>query len=98
MEVFHLSNRKFSIPELKSKLLSLQDKLDREEQKVNCEIGAWVRQQTNVDSLRDFQLNFIITPQKNKSQTEKDDEKIFLTAPLKSVPNEQKNADKQLNF
>ena len=64
-----MSNRKFSIAELKSKLLSLQDKLDREEQKVNCEIGAWVRQQTNVDSLRDFQLNFIISPQKNKSQT-----------------------------
>ena len=98
LEVFHLSNRKFSISELKSKLQVLQNKIDLEEQKVNCEIGAWVRQQTNVDSLKDFQLNFIISPQKNKSQTEKDDEKIFLTAPLKSVPNEEKIEDKQLNF
>ena len=62
------------------------------------EIGAWVRQQTNVDSLKDFQANFIISPQKNKSQTEKDGEKIFLTPPLKSVPNEQKITDEQLNF
>ena len=93
-----MSNRKFSIAELKSKLQILQNKIDLEEQKINCEIGAWIRHQTNVDSLKDFQLNFIITPQKNKSQTEKDDEKIFLTAPLKSVPNEEKIEDKQLNF
>lgn len=66
-----MSNRKFSISELKSKLQILQNKIDLEEQKVNCEIGAWVRQQTNVDSLKDFQLNFIISSQKNKSQTDK---------------------------
>ena len=66
-----MSNRKFSISELKSKLQILQNKIDLEEQKVNCEIGAWVRQQTNVDSLKDFQLNFIISSQKNKSQPDK---------------------------
>ena len=66
-----MSNRKFSISELKSKLQILQNKIDLEEQKVNCEIGAWVRQQTNVDSLKDFQINFIISSQKNKSQTDK---------------------------
>ena len=66
-----MSNRKFSISELKSKLQVLQNKIDLEEQKVNCEIGAWVRQQTNVDSLSDFQTNFIISSQKNKSQTDK---------------------------
>ena len=93
-----MSNRKFSISELKSKLQVLQNKIDLEEQKLNCEIGAWVRQQTNVDSLKDFQLNFIIIPQKNKSQTEKDGEKIFLTPTLKSVPNEQKITDEQLHF
>lgn len=49
----------------------LQNKIDLEEQKVNCEIGAWVRQQTNVDSLKDFQNNFIISSQKNKSHTDK---------------------------
>lgn len=66
-----MSNRKFSISELKSKLQVLQNKIDLEEQKVNCEIGAWIRQQTNVDSLKDFQINFIISSQKNKSQTDK---------------------------
>lgn len=66
-----MSNRRFSISELKSKLQVLQNKIDLEEQKVNCEIGAWVRQQTNVDSLKDFQINFIISSQKNKSQTDK---------------------------
>ena len=85
-----MSNRKLSISELKSKLQILQNKIDLEEQKVNCEIGAWVRQQTNVDSLKDFQLNFIIIPQKNKSQTEKDGERFFA--------NEQKITDEQLNF
>ena len=66
-----MSNRKFSISELRSKLQVLQNKIDLEEQKLNCEIGAWVRQQTNVDSLKDFQLNFIIIPQKNKSHPDK---------------------------
>lgn len=66
-----MSNRKFSISELKLKLQVLQNKIDLEEQKVNCEIGAWVRQQTNVDSLKDFQINFIISSQKNKSQPDK---------------------------
>lgn len=66
-----MSNRKFSISELKSKLQILQTKIDLEEQKVNCEIGAWVRQQTNVDSLKDFQINFIISSQKNKSHPDK---------------------------
>ncbi len=56
---------KISIKDLKSQINSLQDKLEREEQKLNCEIGAWVRLQTGVDSLQDFQDNFIISAQKN---------------------------------
>lgn len=93
-----MSNHKFSISELKSKLQVLQNKIDLEEQKVNCEIGAWVRQQTNVDSLKDFQLNFIISPQKNKSQNEEDGEKIFQTSPSKTFQNEPKIANGHLNF
>ena len=85
-----MSNRKFSISELKSKLQILQNKIDLAEQKVNCEIGAWVRQQTNVDSLSDFQLNFIIIPQKNKSQFEK--------AGDHTSQFEQKIESEQLNF
>ena len=93
-----MSNRKFSISELKSKLQVLQNKIDLEEQKVNCEIGAWVRQQTNVDSLKDFQINFIILPQKNKSQFEKVDSDISPNSPFKTFPNEQKIESEQLNF
>ena len=49
----------------KTKLKILQEEI------FNCEIGAWVRQQTNVYSLKDFQSHFIISSQKNKSQTDK---------------------------
>ena len=80
-----MSNRKFSISELKSKLQVLQDKIDLEEQKVNCEIGAWVRQQTNVDSLKDFQINFIISSQKNKSYPEKISQNETRNEDIKSI-------------
>ena len=75
-----MSKHKISISELKNKLQTLQNQLDHEEQKLNCEIGAWVRQKTNVDSLKDFQDNFIIIPQKNKPQAEKVFEKISTSA------------------
>lgn len=93
-----MRKQKLSIKDLKSQISSLQDKLEREEQKLNCEIGAWIRQQTNVDSLQDFQDNFIISPQKNKSQTEKDDDKIPKISALKSLSNEEKFEDEQLSF
>ena len=38
----------------KSQVRSLKEKLEREEQKVNCKIGTWGRQKTNVDSFQDF--------------------------------------------
>ena len=84
-----MSKHKLSIPELKDKLQTLQNQLDHEEQKLNSEIGAWVRQQTNVDSLKDLQDNFIIIPQKNKPQTEKVSEKIS-TSSLSTFPTGQK--------
>ena len=85
-----MSKHKLSIPELKDKLQTLQNQLDHEEQKLNSEIGAWVRQQINVDSLKDLQANFIIIPQKNKPQTEKVSEKISTSSPA-NVPIGQKN-------
>ena len=75
-----MSKHKISISELKDKLQNLQNQLDHEEQKLNGEIGAWIRQQTNVDSLKDLQNNFIIIPQKNKLQSEKVFEKISTSA------------------
>ena len=84
-----MSKHKISISELKDKLQTLQNQLDHEEQKLNCEIGAWVRQQINVDSLKDLQNNFIIIPQKNKLQSEKVFEKISTSSPA-NVPIGQK--------
>lgn len=63
-----MSRRKLSIADLKSQLQTLQDKLERKEQKLNCEIGAWIRQKTKVESLKDFQANFIIVPKENMAQ------------------------------
>ena len=82
-----MSRHKFSITELKDKLQTIQNQLDQEEQKLHCEIGAWVRQQTSVDSLKDLQDNFIIIPQKNKQQSEKVADKIFTS----TLPTSQKN-------
>lgn len=93
-----MSKHKISIKDLKSRISSLQDKLEHEEQKLNCEIGAWIHQQINVDSLQDFQLNFIISPQKNKSESEKDSDKFSQISALKSPSNEEKFEDEQLRF
>ena len=85
-----MSRHRLSITELRTKLQTLQDQFNQEEQKLNGEIGAWVRQQTNVDSLKDLQDNFIIIPQKNKPQTEKVSEKISTSSPS-TFPTGQKN-------
>ena len=85
-----MSKHKISISELKDKLQTIQNQLDQEEQKLNGEIGAWIRQKTNVDSLKDLQANFIIIPQKNKPQAEKVFEKISTSA-SSTFPTGQKN-------
>lgn len=68
---------KISIQNLKFQISSLQDKLEREEQKLNCEIGAWIRQKTKVESLKDFQTNFIIVPKENMAQAEENEEAVL---------------------
>lgn len=72
-----MSRRKLSIADLKSQLQTLQEKLDREEQKINCEIGVWVRQKTKVESLKEFQANFVIFPKENKVESEENDEEVM---------------------
>ena len=67
-----MSRRKISIVELKNQLQTLQEKLEREEEKVNCEIGAWVRGKTKVESLKEFQASFVIV---NKIQEEESEVK-----------------------
>ena len=72
-----MSRRKLSIADLKSQLQTLQEKLEREEQKINCEIGAWIRQKTKVESLKDFQSNFSIVSKENMAQTRECDEAVI---------------------
>ncbi|MBR6012810.1 MAG: hypothetical protein IK062_03380 [Selenomonadaceae bacterium] len=71
-----MGKRKLSIADLKSQISTLQDKLEHEEQKVNCEIGAWVRQKTKVETLTDFQAKFLIVPKKTKLNSDKIGDKI----------------------
>lgn len=68
-----MSRRKISIADLKSQMQILQEKLEREEEKVNCEIGAWVRVKTKAESLKELQANFVIVPKENKVQEEESD-------------------------
>ena len=72
-----MSRRKLSIADLKSQLQTLQDKLEREEQKINCEIGSWIRQKTKVESLKDFQANFIIVPKESMAQTRETEKAVI---------------------
>ena len=71
-----MSRRKISITDLKSQISSLQEKLEHEEQKINCEIGSWLRQKTKVESLKEFQANFIIVPKENKIQEGESEEEV----------------------
>lgn len=93
-----MSKHKISFSELRTKLQSLQDQFNQEEQKLNGEIGAWVRQQTNVDSLEDFKNNFIIIPQKNKQQAEKVPEKIPTASPSNFPTGQKKQSAPPMNF
>ena len=72
-----MSRRKLSIADLKSQLQTLQEKLEREEQKINCEIGGWIREKTKVESLKEFQAKFIIVSKENKAETEENEEEVI---------------------
>ena len=74
-----MSRHKLSIAELKANVISWQERLAQEEQRVNSEIGAWVRRETGLDTLAEIQLNFNIVPTKNKSQNVASDKKILHT-------------------
>lgn len=72
-----MSRRKLSIADLKSQLQTLQEKLEREEQKINCEIGSWIRQKTKVESLKEFQVKFTIVPKENMAQARETDKAVI---------------------
>lgn len=72
-----MSRRKLSIADLKNQLQTLQEKLEHEEQKINCEIGSWIRQKTKVESLKEFKANFDIVPKEKKREPGESEEAVL---------------------
>lgn len=63
-----MKNRNVNLQELRQKMKDLQEQIDIKEKELNIEVGAWVRKQTNLDSLHEIQQNFRLVPINNNSQ------------------------------
>ena len=63
-----MSKRNPSLLQLRQQMADLQQQINRKEEELNMEIGAWLRHITNLDSLHDIQQNFRIVPIKNESE------------------------------
>ena len=46
-----MKNRNVNLQELRQKMKDLQEQIDIREKELNMEVGAWVRKETNLDSL-----------------------------------------------
>ena len=57
-----------SLQQLRQQMADLQQQISHREEALNIEIGAWIRQQTNLDSLHDIQQNFRLVPINNNPQ------------------------------
>lgn len=93
-----MSRRKISINDLKNQISTLQEKLEREEQKVNCEIGAWIRQKTKVETLTDFQAKFLIVPKKTKLNLDKSEDKISENQDFENDVKKEETETRELPF
>jgi len=56
-----------SLIQLRQEMADLQKQINLKEEELNLEIGAWVRKQTNLDSLLDIQQNFHLVPVNNNA-------------------------------
>ena len=63
-----MSKRNPSLQQLRQEMADLQKQINLKEEELNIEIGAWIRKQTNLDSLQDIQQNFRLVPINNNSQ------------------------------
>ena len=63
-----MKNRNVNLQELRQKMKDLQEQIDSKEKELNMEVGAWVRKQTNLDSLHEIQQNFRLVPINNYPQ------------------------------
>ena len=53
--------------QLRQEMADLQKQINIKEEELNIEIGAWVRKQTNLDSLHEIQQNFRLVPVNNNA-------------------------------
>mgnify|MGYP007069908256 CR=1 FL=1 len=63
-----MSKRNPSLQQLRQEIADLQKQINLKEEELNIEIGAWIRKQTNLDSLQDIQQNFRLVPINNNPQ------------------------------
>ena len=63
-----MSKRNPSLQQLRQEMADLQKQINLKEEELNIEIGAWIRKQTNLDSLQDIQQNFRLVPINNNPQ------------------------------
>ena len=63
-----MKNRNINLQELRQKMKDLQEQIDTKEKELNIEVGAWVRKETNLDTLHEIQQNFRLVPVNNNPQ------------------------------
>ena len=63
-----MSKRNPSLQQLRQEMADLQKQINLKEEELNIEIGAWIRKQTNLDSLHEIQQNFRLVPINNNPQ------------------------------
>ena len=76
-----MKNRNVNLQELRQKMKDLQEQIDNKEKELNIEVGAWVRKETNLDTLHDIQQKFRLVPVNNNAP--KTSINTQTTAPLK---------------
>ena len=57
-----MRNRNVNLQELRQKMKDLQEQIDTKEKELNMEVGAWIRKETNLDTLSEIQQNFRLVP------------------------------------
>ena len=62
---------------------TLQKQINLKEEELNIEIGAWIRKQTNLDSLADIQQKYKLVPFNNEYSKTSIKTQTQTTAPLK---------------
>ena len=63
-----MKNRNINLQELRQKMKDLQEQIDTKEKELNIEVGAWVRKETNLNTLHEIQQNFRLVPINNYPQ------------------------------